>query len=84
MLVNGELLRYLLNQIEMETIFVLTHLIMLTCIAGIVYMSISSKSNDLHEEKKSDHHQAAIAKSLHAIAAAFCRTALTSLTVFVK
>lgn len=68
----------------METIFVSTHLIMVICIAGIVYMSISSKRNDPREEKKSDHHPASISKSLHAIAAAFCRTALTSLTVFVK
>jgi|GEM_PF-2701005 hypothetical protein len=68
----------------METIFVSTHLTMLICIAGILYMSISSKSNDRREEKKSDYHQVVISKSLHGIAAAFCRTAFTSLTVFVK
>ena len=75
---------YLLNQIKMETIFVSTHLVMLICIAGIVYTSISLTSNAPGEEKKSHHHQAVIAKSLHAIAAAFCRTAFTFLTVFVK
>ncbi|MBV8389581.1 MAG: hypothetical protein JO080_07275 [Mucilaginibacter sp.] len=68
----------------METIFVSTHLIMLICIAGIVYMSVSSKNNGLREGKKSDYHLPAISKSLQAMAAAFCKVAFTSPIVFVK
>jgi len=66
----------------METIFVSTHLIMLICIAGIVYVSISSKSND-PGEKKSDH-QASISESLQAAAGAICRIAAVYLPIFIK
>ena len=68
----------------METVFVFTHLVMIICIGGILYMSISSRSNNDWEEKSSDHYQASISKAFLINAPRFYRMAASYLALVIK
>ena len=64
----------------MQTIFVLTHIIMITCI-GVICISISAKNSGEREVKKTVNHLSNL-KPTRSPAILFYRTVTSSLAAF--